>query len=288
MDAMKSEHPVTELADALEVSASGFADHAMKEHRPRREQDRRLGQVLCEVFHQNRRVYGVPRLRRALRARGWAVGKNRIARLQRQLGLHPQQKRRWRTCTTRVDPGLPAADNWLAKVPAPDAPNQVWVADITYIPTREGWLYLAAIMDLFSRTIVGWNTGADLATPLVTKAWDKACQRRRPAPGLLHHSDRGCQYASGAFQALLGNCGAAASMSRKGNCYDNAAMESFWATLKTECFGSVIASTRQQSKLMVFDYIESFYNRSRLHSSLDYQSPLAFESHFFHPFNPTP
>jgi len=278
MDAMKKAHPITELADALEVSASGYADHQSKSERPRRQHDELIARELQSVFEQSRCTYGCPRLQASLRSKGRRVGKNRIARLQRQLGLHPKQKRRWRPCTTQCDPRLPAAENWLAKVPDPDRPDQIWVADITYIETKEGWLYLAGIMDLFSRKIVGWNTAADLSTPLVTRAWDKAWNLRRPCPGLLHHSDRGSQYASSAFQALLGNHGAAASMSRRANCYDNAAMESFWATLKTECFGSLIPLSRQQATLMIFDYIEAFYNRSRLHSSLGYKSPLDFES----------
>lgn len=278
IDAMKNDHPITELADALEVSASGFADHQLKGSRPRRQEDQRIARELQSAFQESRCTYGSPRLQACLRKNGRRVGKSRIARLQRQLGLHPRQKRRWRPRTTQCDPRLPVAENWLAKMPEPDRPDQIWVADITYIQTKEGWLYLAAIMDLCSRKIVGWNTASDLSTPLVTKAWDKAWKNRRPSPGLLHHSDRGSQYASGAFQALLGNHGAAASMSRKANCYDNAAMESFWATLKTECFGPLIPASKHQALLSIFDYIEAFYNRSRLHSSLGYQSPLEFES----------
>jgi transposase InsO family protein len=279
MDAMKNEHPVTEMADALNVSASGYADHQLKPQRPRRQEDEIIAQELELAFQQSRGTYGSPRLQVCLQDRGRRVGKNRITRLQRQRGLHPRQKRRWRPRTTQSDPRLPVAENWLAKVPAPDPPDQVWVGDITYIETKEGWLYLAGIMDLFSRKIVGWNTAEDLSTPLVTRAWDKAWKLRRPAPGLLPHSDRGSQYAaSGAFQALLGTHGAAASMSRKANCYDNAAMESFWATLKTECFGPFITESRRQATLMIFDYIEGFYNRSRLHSSLGFKSPLVFES----------
>jgi transposase InsO family protein len=278
MDAMKDRHPLTEMADALEVSASGYADHQQKALRPRRQEDLLIAQELKTAFEQSRHTYGAPRLRVALGRKGRRVGKNRIARLQRQLGIRPRHKRRWRPPTTQCEPSLPVAENWLAKVPAPDRPNQIWVADITYIPTKEGWLYLAAIMDLYSRKIVGWNICENLSTPLVTRAWDKAWKNRRPCPGLLHHSDRGSQYASGAFQALLANHRAAPSMSRKANCYDNASMESFWATLKTECFASFLPITKSQANLMIFDYIESFYNTSRFHSSLGYLSPLDFES----------
>ena len=164
------------------------------------------------------------------------------------------------------------------QVPAPSQPDQVWVADITYIDTGEGWLYLAGLLDACTRRLVGWQTGETLEATLVTQAWLKAVRNRRPPPGLLHHSDRGVQYASGAMRALLAEQGAAASMSRRGNCYDNAMMESFWATLKAECFATARPPTRQAARLQIFDYIEGFYNRTRLHSGLGYQSPLAFET----------
>ena len=231
MEAMKSEHPVMEMADALEVSASGYAEHLKKDERPRRREDQELGEKLTAIFKTNRKTYGAPRLQIALDQQGIRCGKQRIARLQRRFGLHPLQKRRFRPRTTQSDPSLPVAKNELAKVPAPDRPNQIWVADITYIETREGWLYLAGILDLYSRKVAGWNTSDSLTTELVTRAWKKAWKKHRPDPGLLHHSDRGCQYASKEFRSLLAEHQAGASMSRKGNCYDNAAMESFWATL---------------------------------------------------------
>ena len=198
----------------------------------------------------------------------------------RAAGLHPKQKRRWRLLTTNSNHARPVAGNWLAKVPAPSRPNQVWVADITYLDTGEGWLYLAGLLDACSRCCVGWQTGESLDTSLVTQAWQQACRDRQPGPGLLHHSDRGVQYASGAMAALLAEQGAAASMSRRGNCYDNAMMESFWATLKTECFTGEKPPTRQAARLRIFDYLETFYNRRRLHSGLGYRSPLAFERTF--------
>jgi putative transposase len=192
--------------------------------------------------------------------------------------LRPRQKRRrGRPVTTDSKHREPVAANWLAKVPAPDRPDQTWVADITCIDTGEGWLYLAGILDACTRRCVGWQTGETMEAELVTQAWQKAVHSRRPGPGLLHHSDRGSQYASGAMAALLAQSGAAASMSRKGNCYDNAMMESFWATLKAECFAGERPPTRQAARLQIFDYIEGFYNRTRLHSSLGYKSPLAFE-----------
>jgi transposase InsO family protein len=195
----------------------------------------------------------------------------------RQNGLRPRQKRRFRPQTTLSKHPLALSQNWLAKVPAPDRPNQIWLADITYIPTAEGWLYLAAELDACSRKIVGWSTRKDLSNPLVLEAWHRATQRYSPAPGLLHHSDRGSQYASSDFQSLLQKSGASCSMSRCANPYDNAMMESFFATLKTECFGRLIPPTRAAARLMLFDYIEGFYNTHRRHSSLGQRSPLEFE-----------
>jgi transposase InsO family protein len=220
---------------------------------------------------------------KALRERGHRCGKNPVARLMREAGPRPKEKRRrWRPVTTESNHSRPVAENWLSKMPAPDRPDQVWVADITYIDTGEGWLYLAGLLDACSRRCVGWQTGESLDAALVTRAWQKACRQRRPGPGLLHHPDRGVQYASGAMAALLAASGAAASMSRKGNCYDNAMMESFRATLETECFAGERPATRQAARLLIFDDIEGFYNRRRLHSSISYQSPLAFERTFRH------
>ncbi len=265
MEKMKSEHPITEMADALEISASGYADHLHKDQLPRRMEDRRLQAELVPIFEQSRSTYGSPRLHDALRKKGYRCGKNRVARLQKSLGLRPKQKRRWRR-TTKSNPRLPVAPNWLAKVPAPDRPDQIWASDITYIDTRQGWLYLAGILDLCSRRVAGWNVSDELTTPLVVGAWEKAWQKSKPPRGLLHHSDRGCQYASQRYQDLLRQSGATASMSAAGNCYDNAAMESFWATLKAECFADFVPETRHQATLMIFDYIEGFYNRTRTHS----------------------
>lgn len=280
MATMKTTHCLSEMADALEVSKSGFHAHQRKPERPRRQQDKQLLAAIEPLFEASRRTYGSPRLRHALHKTGRSCGKNRVARLMRLNGLRARQKRRFRPQTTQSDHQLPIAQNWLARIPAPNRPKQIWVADITYIQTAEGWLYLSGILDACSRRCVGWQADDSLATSLVTRAWNKAWKSQRPDPGLLHHSDRGIQYASSDFRALLDCFGAAASMSRKANCYDNAIMESFWATLKTECFGSFIPQTKQQAKLMLFDYIESFYNRVRLHSSLGYRSPLEFENLF--------
>jgi putative transposase len=279
---MKTSHCCSELAGALEVSRSGFHAHQEKQERPRRRQDKDLLEQIEPIFVASRQTYGSPRITHALRKTGRRCGKNRIARLMRQSGLRPKQKRRFRPQTTQSNHKLPTAPNWLAKIPKPDRPGQVWVADITYIQTLEGWLYLAGILDYCSRRCIGWQTDDSLDTSLVTRAWFKARKNQRPDPGLLHHSDRGVQYASSDFSALLHSSGVTASMSRKANCYDNAMMESFWATLKTECFGPLIPQSKTQASLMLFDYIETFYNRSRFHSALAYQSPLEFESKFIY------
>ena len=273
------------MADALAVSKSGFFSHQRKEERPRAQQDKQLSDAIEPIFVASRRTYGSPRIMHALRRSGWHCGKNRIARLMRSRGLRARQKRRFKPKTTQSDHKLPVAPNWLAKIPKPDHPGQVWLADITYIQTKEGWLYFSGILDHCSRRCVAWQADDSLESSLVATTWKKACNNQHLQPGLLHHSDRGVQYASTQYQSLLHSCGAAPSMSRKGNPYDNAIMESFLATLKTECFENQIPKSRREAKLILFDYIETFYNRYRLHSSLGYQSPLEFERTFIPPNN---
>ena len=278
MERMAKEYGIAELCEVFEASRSGYYSYLRGPERHRHREDQMLLGHIQQAFYQNRRVYGVPRIRKELRKEGIYCGKNRIHRLMRSCGLRAQQKRRWRPKTTQNDPALPVAQNWLLKVPAAAAPDQIWLSDITYLWTREGWLYLAGILDACSRYCIGWSVREDLSAELVVEAWNKACHARRPGPGLLHHSDRGSQYACTAFKAVLQNQGATASMSRKGNCYDNAMMESFWATLKTECFGSYVPKTKKEAVAMIFDYIEAFYNTTRMHSSLNDQSPLEFEN----------
>lgn len=270
---------IREACHTLAISPAGYYAHQHKDRRQRRRQDATLGGQISAAFDASRRTYGSPRIMHALRHAGARHGKNRIARLMRQQGLHVQQKRRFVPRTTVADKTSPVSPNHLLKHPAVTRLNEVWLTDITYLPTGEGFLYLAAELDLCSRRIIGWSTHDSLATELTTQALDRALQARPAAalPDLLHHSDRGCQYTSDAFRQRLDLCQITQSMSRKGNCYDNAAMESFWATLKAECFGSMIPATRAQAHLMVFDYIETFYNTTRLHSSLGFQSPANFE-----------
>jgi putative transposase len=270
---------IRQACQALAVSPAGYYAHQHKDQRPRRRQDAELSDQVSAAFTASRRTYGSPRIMHALRQAGVRRSKNRIARIMRQDGLCVQQKRRFVPRTTTADKASPVSPNLLLKRPTVTRLNEVWLTDITYLPTGEGWLYLAAELDLYSRRIIGWSTLESLATDLPMQALDRALQARPAAalPDLLHHSDRGCQYTSATFRQRLDLCQITQSMSRKGNCYDNAAMESFWATLKAECFGSTIPATRHQAHLMVFDYIETFYNTTRLHSSLGFQSPANFE-----------
>jgi putative transposase len=264
--------------EALGVSRSGYYDHLRKAHRPRRQADAALSTVVSDFFQASRKTYGTPRLRMDLRDKGYHVGRRRIARLMREQSLQVVQKRRYVPKTTDSRHGRPVAPPTLLERSAPTAPGQVWVTDITYIPTKEGWLYLAAEMDLFSRKIVGWDAREHMERSLVIGAFQNAVRGSRGRlNGLLHHSDQGSQYVSRDFLELLEALGVERSMSRRGNCYDNAAMESFWATLKTECLAGYIPATRGEARSMIFDYIETFYNPKRRHSSLGYLSPLAFE-----------
>jgi putative transposase len=280
MARLKTDYSLDELSQALEVSRSGFGAHVQKDQRPRRQRDQQLVSLLEPLFQQSRQTYGSPRLRAALQQGGQRCGKNRIHRLMREQGWRPRQKRRFRPRTTDSRHGLPVAPNRLKQIDEPKGPNRVWQSDITYLPTAEGWMFLAVTLDRFSRKVVGWQIKSTLETPLVTEALERAQKERCPLPGLLHHSDRGVQYVSASFRGLLQTYSMEASMSRKGNCYDNALAESFFATLKAECLGSHLPATGQEIRTMVFDYIETFYNPKRLHSALGFKSPVDFERQF--------
>lgn len=267
------------MCKALEISRSGYYAHRTKPARKRRREDRELKSKIRRSFKDGRGVHGSPRIRTALAREGVRCGKNRIARLMREEGLRVTGKRRWRPPrTTDSRHGLPIAPNLLKQIPTPAAPDQAWVSDITYLPTDEGWHYLAVIMDLCSRRVVGWATDPSLQTGLVKEALQRAIAARGRPAGLIHHSDRGCQYASTQYRDALRDAGLTQSMSRKGNCYDNAAMESFFASLKAETFQRHTAQTRRQAELILFDYIETFCNPKRFHSALGNRSPLEFES----------
>jgi transposase InsO family protein len=287
MKTLISEFPGLAVARALEVSRSGFHAHLHKAARPRRQADAALVPVLREAFDQSHQTYGAPRLQRELQAGGRRCGKNRVARLMREASLRPKQKRRFRPRTTDARHAQPIAHNWLAVVPAADRPGMIWQSDLTYLWTEEGWLYFAFTLDACSRRAVGYHFAEDLGADLPLTAFQRACQRHPPPPGLLHHSDRGVQYACAAFRAALHARRVTQSMSRPGNPYDNALAESFVATLKTECFGDYTPKTKLEARLLIFHYLEAFYNPVRRHSALGYRSPSEFEQQFAHP-SPTP
>lgn len=276
---MKNDYSILSLCSHLEVSPSGYYDWQKRRAcpGPRARQNQTLAKEIHTIHAQSRQTYGSPRMTQELRKIGHHHGRNRIARLMKQGGLWGRQKGRYRVQTTDSNHDQPIAPNRLAEAPKATAPNQLWVADITYIQTQEGWLYLAGILDLYSRKIVGWALSAHLDTALVLKALGMALLHRQPPAQLLLHSDRGVQYASADYRRALGQAGLLASMSRKGNCYDNASMESFWSTLKLELVYRRDFISHRQARSEIFDYIEIFYNRQRSHSALNYHSPVDFE-----------
>jgi transposase InsO family protein len=276
---MKDDHSILTLCLHLEVSASGYYDWQRRRlcPGPRALEDQALVREIVQIHARSRETYGAPRVEKELRKKGRCHGRNRVARLMKQKDLCGRQKGRYRVQTTDSNHDQPIAPNRLAHAPKATAPNQLWVADITYIETKEGWLYLAAILDLYSRRIVGWAMSPRIDTALVLKALAMALLHRSPPQNLLFHSDRGVQYASADYRRALSQAGLVASMSRKGNCYDNASIESFWRTLKLELVYRRSFNTRAQAQSEIFDYIEAFYNRQRSHSALDYHSPVDFE-----------
>ena len=277
---MKTGHPIIALCQALEVSASGY--YAWEQRKvsppPRVLENHKLLADITRLHQDSRQTYGAPRLQSQLRAQGQRHGRNRIARLMRQEGIVGRQRKRYRVVTTDSNHEQPIAPNRLAQAPVATRPNQIWVADITYVQTAQSWVYVAAILDLYSRRIVGWAVSQQINTALVMMALNMALCHRQPPAGLLFHSDRGVQYASGEYRQALEQAQLIASMSRKGNCYDNATMEAFWSTLKLELIYRQQFDNATQVRHALFDYIEVFYNRRRLHSSLGYQTPAQFES----------
>ena len=274
---LAAEHPVRMLCDLLGVSRSGYYEWRDRGPGRRQQEDARLAPQIEALFIKKRRTYGRVRLTHELQARGQACGQRRVRRLMRAQGLRARPRRRYRPQTTDSRHDHPIAPNLLAQRPAPSRPDTVWVSDLTYLPTTAGWLFLAVVLDLYSRRVVGWAFSHKLNTSLALAALRMALTQRRPAAGLLHHSDRGCQYASDAYRAELDTHGLVASMSRTGNPYDNATMESFYAALKTECLHQLPLASPADTQAQVFDYLEVFYNRERLHSALGYKSPVDFE-----------
>jgi transposase InsO family protein len=277
MKAHRKVWPLPVMCRALMVSRSGY--YAWQARQPSARSHRRTQwqAAIREAFQQSRRTYGSPRITAAMKKNGMRCCENTVAKIMRETGLAAKRKRRFKV-TTDSSHDLPVAPNRLDRCFEQSRPDAAWVSDITFIATEEGWLYLATEMDLYSRRIVGWALSDRITAGLVSAALQMAIAGRRPPSGLLHHSDRGCQYASGSFRALLAKHGLICSMSRRGNAYDNAPMESFFSTLKRELIHQASYATRNQARTAVFEYIEVFYNRQRLHSALGYQSPVDFEA----------
>ena len=274
---MSGDYQVQWLCEALLVSRSGYYDwlHRRRAPGPRARENAALCERIRVEFERQRRTYGSPRLARAL---GMAGSRHRVARLMRQERLWARQRSKFRVATTDSRHAEPIAPNRLLDRQPPSAPNEVWVTDATCVLTGQGWLYIIALLDVFTRRIVGWAMVTSLDAAAAVRSLEMAIAQRRPAPGLVVHSDRGSQFASAAYRQVLAGHGCLASMSRKGNCYDNAHIESFWSSLKYEVVYNTRFATRAEARSAIFDYIEAFYNRTRLHSSLGYVSPVTFES----------
>jgi putative transposase len=270
------EYPVKDSSLSLGVSRSGYYWWLKSRASQRKREESQLRQEITTIFEQNRKRYGSPRVTRALRAAGRKVGENRVARLMRQEKLIARRKRAFRPKTT-VSSRSAQPNRIVGQEPA--GPDRIWVSDITYVATAEGWLYLAVILDLFSRRVVGWKLGESLAVELVGTALHNALFLRQPPSGLIFHSDRGCQYTSQAVGEKLRTLGVRQSMSAQGNCYDNARVEAFFSSLKTECFPlSNCFASKAQARREIFEYIEIYYNNQRLHSALNYHTPHQYEA----------
>ena len=267
---------VARLCSALDVSRSGFYRFAAGKTAPRTELRTKAAACIRDLFAESKSTYGYRRIRVALKRRGISLNRKTVADIMRAMGLQGRRPGRFKPTTTDSDHDEPIAPNLLPKI-IPAAPDRVWQTDITYIETGEGWMYLAGVVDAFTRRIVGWACAPHMETSLVLRALDNAVAVRRPARGLIHHSDRGSQYASGAYRTRLADLGFIASMSRRGNCYDNAKTESFWSTLKLEWLYRTKFASRAEVEPALFTYIDGWYNPRRLHSSLGYQTPLDFE-----------
>ena len=279
MKTLRLEFPLTVLCRVFNVSRSRFYDWANGEPSKRAQEDARLKVAIEAVHAQSRQTYGPLRMQPELTAQGFPAGRDRIVRLRRELGLRCKQKRKFKA-TTNSNHDLPVADNLLNQTFAPTRPNEAWVTDITYVATGEGWLYLAGIKDVFTCELVGYAMDERMTQTLTATALWKAVRNKRPAPGLIHHSDRGSQYCAHAYQKLVKQFGMKPSMSRRGNCYDNAPMESFWGSLKNELVHHQRYATRADAKAAIQEYIESFYNRQRRHSRLGNVPPAVFAEKF--------
>jgi putative transposase len=267
---------VGRMCDIVEVSRSGFYARLRRPESQRTAENQQLVTKIRLIHGQSRKSYGAPRIHRELKEQGVPCSKNRVARLMRREEIKAKTPRKFKA-TTDSKHNLPVAPNLLDQRFDIIEPNKVWLADITYVATEEGWLYLAGIMDLGSRRIIGWSMDKQMSRTLTIEALRMALGTRADVQGVMHHSDRGSQYASEDYQKLLRSEGMICSMSRKGNCYDNAVMESFFGTIKTECLYDFRFRSREEARTIIFDYIEIFYNRQRRHSALDYISPCNYE-----------
>jgi transposase InsO family protein len=278
--AEKATFPIAKMCRLFGVTRQGFYAYEKARRSPKLAEELELQKRIREVYAEGRGTYGSPRIVEALHRRGFHVCKRRVERAMRALGLYAVPRARHRV-TTRANPAHAVEPNVLDRDFDATRPNERWVTDITYVWTGEGWAYLAVILDLFSRAVVGWSLSASLSTTLPLDALDVALRRRRPDVGLLHHSDRGCQYTSAQYREALATAGITVSMSRRGNCWDNAVAESFFATLKTELVYRRQWRTRYELRDSLFEYLEVFYNRRRLHSTLGYRTPAEVEAPYF-------
>ena len=269
---------ITQMCRVLDVGVSAFYASLKRPQSARKLRREELLSQIRNAHRESRETYGSPRVFEELKAQGVKVCRNTVAKIMSQERIRARMVKRYVPKTTDSRHAHAVAENILDRDFRAEAANQKWVADITYIATDEGWLYMAAVLDLHSRRVVGWSMGEQMRAELVKDALKMAVARRKPGKGLLHHSDRGSQYACGEYRALLESQGFMCSMSRTGNCYDNAVMESFWGTLKTELVYQEHYKTREQARPSIFEYVEVFYNRVRRHSSLGYVSPEAFEA----------
>ena len=276
MEQEKANHHVATLCRVLGVSPSGYYAWCKRSRSARAQADERLLSQIQDIHQRSRSTYGAPRVHAELRARGIRCGQKRVARLMGRAGLEGVHRRRYRT-TTRQDPRAAVAPDLVKRDFTASGPDQLWVADMTYVTTGEGWLYLATVLDAWSRRVVGWAMGDRLCTELVVDALNMAVWNRRPAMGLVHHSDHGAQYTSLAFTKRCRDAGIATSMGSVGDAYDNALAEAFFATLETELLMRHSFATRKAARLALFDFIEAFYNSHRRHSALGYLSPAEFE-----------
>ncbi len=274
--AHRQEFRITRLCHVLQVSRSGFYAWQGRPESPRAQQNRELLTHMQQLHHHTREAYGARKMWHLLKQEGYVCGRHRIVRLRRVAGIVAQRRRRF-VRTIHARPEKVSIPNQLNREFTVAQKNRVWAADITYIPTRAGWLYLAVLLDLYSRRVVGWAMSERQTTTLVVEAWRMAWEQRHPVDGLLHHSDQGNQYTASLYRTILTRRGVVLSLSRKGNCYDNAVVESFFSSLKNELTHDRSFQDRTEARQAIFQYIEGFYNRTRLHQTLGYRSPEVFE-----------